>query len=83
MVTKTPDKERRQRHPVVPLTKTPNLDGEVLDKRATAMFLGFSTRTVDTWVSKKRIPFVKLPGGAIRFRRSQLIEFLKQYEVGV
>ena len=83
MVTKTPDKERRQeRHPVVPLTKTPNLDGEVLDKRATAMFLGFSTRTVDTWVSKKRIPFVKLPGGAIRFRRSQLIEFLKKYEVG-
>jgi excisionase family DNA binding protein len=64
------------------MTKTPNLDGEVFDKHGAAMFLGFSARTMDTWVSKKQVPFSKLPGGAIRFRRSQLIEFLKKYEIG-
>ena len=62
-------------------TKTPNPDSEVLDKYGASIFLGFSSRTLDTWISKKRIPYIKLPGGSIRFRRSQLIEFLKKYEV--
>jgi excisionase family DNA binding protein len=80
MTAKKPDKQAR---PAAPITKTPNLDGEVFDKHGAAMFLGFSTRTMDTWVSKKRVPFSKLPGGSIRFRRSQLIAFLAKYEVGV
>lgn len=66
-----------------PLTKTPDLNSEILDKHGTAMFLGFSNRTIDTWVQKKRIPFVKLPGGSIRFRRSQLIAFLEKHEQSV
>ena len=47
------------------------------------MFLGFSSRTLDTWVHKKAIPFVKLPGGSIRFRRSHLIAFLEKYQQGI
>ena len=80
IATKTTDGAARH---AVPITKTPNLDGEVFDKHGAAMFLGFSTRTLDTWVQKRRIPFVKLPGGSIRFRRSQLIAFLEKYEVGI
>jgi excisionase family DNA binding protein len=38
---------------------------------------------MDTWIQKKRIPHVKLPGGSIRFRRPQLIAFLEKYEVGI
>ena len=79
MPTKKSDKEPRS---PAPITKTPNLDREVFDKHGGAMFLGFSTRTMDTWVSEKRIPFVKLHGGSIRFRRSQLIAFLEKYEQG-
>jgi excisionase family DNA binding protein len=79
MTAKKRDKQARS---AAPITKTPNLDGEVFDKHGAAMFLGFSTRTMDTWVSKKRAPFSKLPGGSIRFRRSQLIAFLEKYEVG-
>jgi len=66
----------------VATTKTPGSDREVLDKRGASEFLGFSSRTLDTWIQKKRIPYAKLPGGSVRFRRSQLIEFLKKYEVG-
>jgi excisionase family DNA binding protein len=63
--------------------KTPGSDREVFDKYGASEFLGFSSRTLDTWIQKKRIPYVKLPGGSIRFRPSQLIEFLKKYEVGL
>ena len=70
-------------HAAAAATKTPDPNSEVLDKYGASVFLGFSSRTLDTWISKKRIPYVKLPGGSIRFRRSQLIEFLKKHEVGV
>jgi excisionase family DNA binding protein len=53
----------------------------VLDKPETAAFLGIKPRTLDEWMRRKRIPFSKLPSGAVRFRRDQLIEFLKKYEV--
>jgi excisionase family DNA binding protein len=80
MATQKADRKTRS---AAIITKTPDLNSEVFDKHGAAMFLGFSTRTIDTWVQKKRIPFVKLPGGSIRFRRSQLIAFLEKYEQGV
>jgi excisionase family DNA binding protein len=79
MTTQKADKQTRS---AALITKTPDLNSEVLDKYGAAMFLGFSGRTLDTWIQKRRIPYVKLPGGSIRFRRSQLIEFLKKYEIG-
>jgi excisionase family DNA binding protein len=71
-----------QTQATAPITKTPDPNSEILDKHGAALFLGFSSQTLDTWIQKKRIPYSKLPGGSIRFRRSQLIEFLKKYEVG-
>jgi hypothetical protein len=62
-------------------TKTPNPDSEVLDKYGASIFLGFSSRTLDTWISKKRIPTSSSQVARFRFLRSQLIEFLKKYEV--
>ena len=55
--------------------------GEVLDKRKAAQFLDVSSRTLDAWMRRRRIPFAKLPSGMIRFQKAQLIEFLKKYEV--
>ena len=80
MAAKNHDKPTRT---TAAATKTPDPNSEVLDKYGAAKFLGFSGRTVDTWIQKKRIPYIKLPGGSIRFRRSQLIAFLEKYEVGV
>jgi excisionase family DNA binding protein len=80
MATKNPDKPAGT---AVATTKTPGPDREVFDKYGASEFLGFSSRTMDTWIQQKRIPYIKLPGGSIRFRRSQLIEFLKKYEVDV
>jgi excisionase family DNA binding protein len=79
MATKTHDYQARS---IAPITKTPDPNSEILDKHGAALFLGFSSRTLDTWIQKKRIPYVKLPGGSIRFRRSQLIAFLEKHEVG-
>jgi excisionase family DNA binding protein len=80
MAKKRSDKAARI---AVAVTKTPGPDREVFDKYGASEFLGFSSRTTDTWIQQKRIPYIKLPGGSIRFRRSQLIDFLKKYEVSV
>ena len=57
-------------------------DETVWDKPETAEFLKIKARTLDDWMRKKRIPFAKLPSGAVRFRRSQLLAFIAKYEVG-
>ena len=54
----------------------------VWDKPETAEFLKIKVRTLDDWMRKKRIPFAKLPSGAVRFRKSQLLAFIAKYEVG-
>jgi excisionase family DNA binding protein len=41
--------------------------------------LGIELATVDTWVSRKKIPFVKV-GGALRFRPSALQAWLRARE---
>ena len=56
-------------------------DKPIFDKPEAAAFLSIKPRTLDDWMRRKRIPFSKLPSGAVRFRRDQLIEFLKKYEV--
>ena len=57
------------------------VDGEVLNKRGASKLLLISSRTLDEWMRKKRVPYAKLPGGSVRFRRSQLIDFIANHEV--
>ena len=57
------------------------VDGEVLNNRGASKFLQISTRTLDDWMRKKRLPYAKLPSGTVRFRRSQLIAFIAKHEV--
>jgi predicted site-specific integrase-resolvase len=54
---------------------------EILDKPGASDLLQISTRTLDDWMRKKVVPYAKLPSGAVRFRRSQLLEFIARYEV--
>jgi excisionase family DNA binding protein len=56
-------------------------ESTVLTKAEAAEFLKVKPRTIDEWMRKRRIPFCKLPSGAVRFRRDQLIEFLGRFEV--
>jgi hypothetical protein len=54
---------------------------EVLDKPGGSKLLKISTRSLDDWMRKKIVPYAKLPSGTVRFRRSQLLEFIAKYEV--
>ena len=49
---------------------------EVMTKPQAAGFIQVSLRTLDNHMQKGWIPYIKLPSGTIRFRRSQLIAFM-------
>jgi excisionase family DNA binding protein len=53
---------------------------EVFDKPEAAAFLRIKTRTLDEWMKKRRVPYLKLPSGAVRFRKDQLLEFISKFE---
>jgi excisionase family DNA binding protein len=44
-----------------------------------AKALGIELATIYTWVTRRKIPFVKV-GGALRFRPSALKDWLRQHE---
>ena len=52
------------------VTNAPPDERRILNKPEAAEFLKVKPRTVDDWMRKRRIPFAKLPSGAVRFRRS-------------
>ena len=54
---------------------------EILDKPGASEILRISTRTLDEWMLRKMVPYAKLPSGTVRFRRSQLLEFIAKREV--
>ena len=62
-------------------TNSALLTKPVLNKPEAAELLIIKPRTLDDWMRKKRIPFCKLPSGAVRFRTDQLLEFLSKFEV--
>jgi len=62
-------------------TNSALLTKPVLNKPEAAGLLIIKPRTLDDWMRKKRIPFCKLPSGAVRFRTDQLLEFLSKFEV--
>ena len=57
-------------------------DQQVLIKPEAADLLRIKRRTLDDWMRRRRVPFIKLPSGAVRFRRDQLLEFLAKFNAG-
>ena len=57
-------------------------ENAILTKEGAAEFLKVKPRTIDEWMRKRRIPFCKLPSGAVRFRRDQLLEFVGKFRIG-
>jgi len=53
---------------------------EILDIKDAAAYLGLSEHTVRMYVRKREIPCFKV-GGAIRFRRSRLNQWIDQGEI--
>ena len=52
---------------------------EVLSVPEAADFLGVKERTLRRWIVERGVPHAKI-GGLIRFRRSALVEWLKEEE---
>ena len=52
----------------------------LLKKRETAERLAISKRTLDVWMQKGRIPFLKV-GRSVRFRLPDVLEKLNAYRV--
>jgi excisionase family DNA binding protein len=52
----------------------------LLRKKETAQKLAVSKRTLDAWMKKGRVPFIKL-GKSVRFRWSDVLEKLNAYRV--
>lgn len=63
------------------MDEDPHTNGEVLDKPEASKLLKISTRTLDDWMRRRRVPYSKLPSGTVRFRRSQLLQFIAKYQV--
>jgi excisionase family DNA binding protein len=55
-------------------------DSAILTKIEAAQLLRIRPRTLDDWLRRRRVPFCKLPGGSVRFRREQLLQFVAKYE---
>lgn len=57
-------------------------EGGTWDNDQAAAYLGCTPLTLRAWVSKRKVPFVKL-GSLVRFRQRDLDEFLEQNSVPV
>lgn len=58
------------------------MTGRLLTAREVADQLGLHTETVLSWVRRGDLPAFKLPGGAIRFRESDLDQWLQERATG-
>jgi len=52
------------------------MTGPLLTARDVAELLGVSTETVLRWTRRGDLPALRLPGGAIRYRETELDEWL-------
>ena len=50
----------------------------LLTAREIAQRLGVSAETVLRWARRGEVPFIRLPGGAIRFREDEIEEWLEE-----
>jgi excisionase family DNA binding protein len=54
---------------------------KLLTKREVATICGVCQRTVDYWINKKAIAYIKI-GGTVRFLRSDLDAFIQTNRIG-
>jgi excisionase family DNA binding protein len=64
-----------------PNTMSLEAKDEILNKKEAAKVLRISVRTADEWMKKGILPFIKMPTGAVRFRRSHLLGLMDRYAV--
>ena len=53
---------------------------QILTVDEAAALLKVTTRTIRSWVAKRQIPFFRLNGRMIRFRRSSLLAWAEDLE---
>jgi excisionase family DNA binding protein len=54
---------------------------EILDKRGAAAYLQVGVRTLDSYMSRRIIPFFRLGEKTIRFKKSDLDAALEKFRV--
>jgi excisionase family DNA binding protein len=54
----------------------------LFDKRAAALYLGLSVKTLDRWINEGRGPKYYKVGVLVRYRREDLIAFLEACPTG-
>jgi excisionase family DNA binding protein len=54
--------------------------GRLVTAREFAGLLGVSTETVLRWTRRGEVPAIRLPGGAIRYRETDLDAWLERHE---
>jgi excisionase family DNA binding protein len=59
------------------------LTDRLLTAREVAELLGVAVETVLRWTRADKLPAIKLPSGAIRYRRDELEAWLAEHQVGV
>jgi excisionase family DNA binding protein len=52
----------------------------LLTARQVADLFGISTETILRWQREGKLPAIRLPGGAIRFREDEVEEWLRERE---
>ncbi len=50
----------------------------LLNANELSQYLGVKKNTIYIWVSRREIPFVKLPGDTTRFHRAAIEEWMKK-----
>lgn len=64
----------------VPANESADIPG-LDNKKTIAQVTRVSTRTIDTWMRNKRIPFLRLSSRCIRFNRDAVLRALQRFEV--
>jgi len=54
---------------------------EYLSKKELCEYLGISARTSEDWVKSRGLPHFRIGGKILRFKRSQVDEWLEQFQV--
>ena len=54
---------------------------EILDKKGAAQYLGIGVRTLDSYMQRRLLPYFRIGGKTIRFKRSDLDVALEKFRV--
>ncbi len=54
---------------------------EIMDVKQTAEYLNVSSDTIRKWIETRKMPFSKVGGGSIRFKKSKLDRWMDRNEV--